>query len=142
MTSTSTVKRGGRPKGSVNHSTAKARAAIATFVNETAPHMREWLAQAAYGIPKVDANGEVIRDTQGSVVWVNRPDPLGAIKAVANVLEFHLPRINRSELDIVDRSVLPLEQMSTDELRHRLMVQMGIEIGEDATLIDQKPEET
>ena len=115
------VRKAGRPKGVVNRSTATARKAIAEFVNGSAPHLVEWLTSLAYGIPATDEAGKVLRDNQGAVRWVNRPDPGAAIKAVADLAEYHLPRLTRSEASVVAKveQTGPFDPatMSTEELQ-------------------------
>ena len=91
------------PKWMKARSTAQARRAIADFVNENSENLSEWLQRVAYGIPKSDADGNVIRDAQGSIVYVLKPDPAAAIKAVADIAEYHLPKLQRSEQAIVAR---------------------------------------
>lgn len=67
----------GRPTGSVNKSTALAREAIALFVDQNAPRLQGWLdeiaADPAHG-PKV------------------------AFDCVRDLLEYHVPKLNRSEV--------------------------------------------
>lgn len=126
------TKFGGRPKGSVNRSTANARKAIADFVDGSTPHLLEWLAQTANGIPKTDANGEVLRDHEGGTKWVVKPDPAGAIKAVSDIAEYHLPKLSRTEATVTHNNELDVTQMSTNDLKLMVLRQAGI----DADTID------
>lgn len=107
-------------------SVVNARRAIADFVESNAPRLNTWLERVAEGIPKRGEDGRKLVDNQGSVIYVVKPDPATAMKLVGDLCEYHLPKLSRSEVDLVDRSALPVEQLSTDELRQRLLIQMGI----------------
>jgi hypothetical protein len=64
----------GRPKGSVNKDVKLAREAIASLVESTVPQMQGWL--------------EDIKEEHG---------PLAAWKCVSDVMEYHLPKLARTE---------------------------------------------
>ena len=87
-------------KKSQSRQVNSARAAIASFVETNAPRFGQWLEQIADGIPKVDELGKVIRDDTGAVVWVVRPSPLDATKLVSDIMEFHLPKLSRQDLQV------------------------------------------
>lgn len=132
-------KKTGRPQGATNMSTRKAREAIAQFVDSTAPHMREWLSAVAYGIPKTDSGGKVIRDNSDAVEWVNRPDPLGAIKAVEAIMDYHLPRLSRQEVSATVEH-LPISEQSSAVLQRRVLESLGIMIdAEPVEPVDVEP---
>lgn len=66
---------GGRPKGSTNKDVKLAREAIAKLVETTAPQMQGWL--------------EEIKIEHGA---------LAAWRCVTDVMEYHLPKLARTEL--------------------------------------------
>lgn len=66
---------GGSRKGVPNKATLNAREAIARLVDENAPRMQEWL--------------DAIAAEQG---------PLLAWKCMTDVIEYHIPKLSRSEL--------------------------------------------
>lgn len=65
----------GRPKGSTNKSTTNAREAIARFVDDNAPRLQGWLDQIA--------------EEQG---------PEKAFRCVQDLIEYHVPKLARTEL--------------------------------------------
>lgn len=64
----------GRPKGSPNKATAAAREAIAKFVDGNADRLQEWLDKVA------------------------EKDPEKAFGMFQSVIEYHIPKLARSEL--------------------------------------------
>lgn len=70
-------KYGGRAPGTPNKVTANAREAIAAFVDANTPRLQAWLDQIASD-PK-----------QGPVV---------AFKCVQDLIEYHVPKLQRTEL--------------------------------------------
>ena len=71
---------GGRPKGSPNKSTAAVREAIAVFAEGNAHKLQQWLDDVAMG-----AGG-------------NRPDPAKAADLYLRAIEYHIPKLARTEL--------------------------------------------
>ena len=67
--------KGGRPKGSPNKATIAARTAIAAFVDGNASRLQEWLNRIA-----------------------KEEGPLAAFQCVERVLEYHVPKLQRTEL--------------------------------------------
>ena len=65
----------GRPKGLRNKSTANAREAITRFVDGNADRLQEWLDQIA------------VQD-----------GPQAAFKCFSDLLEYHIPKLARSEV--------------------------------------------
>ncbi len=65
----------GRPKGSPNRATTNAREAISALVDNNAHRMEAWLDQIA--------------EEQG---------PLAAWRCLADVIEYHIPKLARTEL--------------------------------------------
>lgn len=68
----------GRPKGSVNRSTAMAREAIAQFVDGNSDRLQGWLDDIAAD----DKHG-----------------PKAALDAFMGLLEYHVPKLARTEID-------------------------------------------
>ena len=64
----------GRPKGLPNKSTANAREAITRFVDGNADRLQEWLDQIAV-----------------------QEGPQAAFKCFSDLLEYHIPKLARSE---------------------------------------------
>jgi hypothetical protein len=122
------VRAAGRPKGSANRSTRQAREAIAQFVNSSVPQFSRWLGQVAEGIPKVDLNGDPLRDHQGSIVWVNKPDPAQAMKLVAEVAEYHLPKLSRQEVTSAVKLEGPQDysSLTIDDIDRLILQKLGV----------------
>jgi len=115
------------------------RRAIADFVDASVPRFTRWLSKVADGVPKVDAEGKPIVDNQGSVVWVNKPDPATAMKLVADICEYHLPKLSRSEQSAVvrvEQGELDVSTMNLADLKRYVLRQAGIDATELGTLID------
>ncbi len=70
----------GRPKGSPNRATADVRAAIATFAEGNAHKLQEWLDRVAEGSDGV------------------RPDPAKAADLYLRAIEYHIPKLARTEV--------------------------------------------
>lgn len=64
----------GRPKGAPNRATADARAAIGLFVENNAPRLQEWLDSIA------------------------KENPEKAFNLFQSVIEYHVPKLARTEL--------------------------------------------
>jgi len=65
----------GKPKGAINKSTMLAREAIANLVDQSTPQMQKWLDEIA--------------ETEG---------PLRAWQCLTDVLEYHIPKLARTEM--------------------------------------------
>ena len=72
----------GRPKGSPNKATQGAREAIAAFVDGNAHRLTEWLDQVANGDPEADI----------------KPNPAKAFEMFQSVVEYHIPKLARTEM--------------------------------------------
>lgn len=70
-----------RPKGSPNKATAAAREAIAAFVDGNAHRLTEWLDAVANGDPEGDV----------------KPNPAKAFELFQSVVEYHIPKLARTE---------------------------------------------
>jgi len=86
-------KAGGRAAGVPNKATAQAREAIAMFVDGNAHRLTEWLDQVA--------NGD--EDT--------KPNPAKAFELFQSVVEYHVPKLARTELTGKDDG--PVEMVVT-----------------------------
>lgn len=80
------IKTGGRAPGSPNKVSQEARQAIASFVDGNAHRLTGWLDQVAEGIPKAEDDG----------YWV-QPNPAKAFELFQSVVEYHIPKLARTE---------------------------------------------
>jgi hypothetical protein len=121
-------------------STAKIRNALQNLVDGQLGNIDSWLNQVANGTPKVNQDGEPIRDNQGSLVFVVRPDPASAVKIISDLAEYVVPKLSRSDVAVVAKveTVNDLNSMSTLELQHRLLVALGI--GAEVVEVEKVPE--
>jgi hypothetical protein len=78
-------KTGGRTSGTPNKVTAEARQAIALFVDSNAHRLTGWLDQVADGVKTPE--GE----------YVVPPNPAKAFDMFQSVVEYHIPKLARSE---------------------------------------------
>jgi hypothetical protein len=81
----------GRPAGSPNKATAEARQAIGAFVDGNAHRLTEWLDQVAAGVKVEDP------DT-GEMKYVVPPNPAKAFDMFQSVVEYHVPKLARTEI--------------------------------------------
>ena len=88
----------GRPPGVPNKATRAAREAIAAFVDDNAHRMQEWLDKVANGVPRCDAEGRQRYDDNGEPLWLVVPNPEKAYNMLKDVVEYHVPKLARSEL--------------------------------------------
>lgn len=87
----------GRKAGAVNKSTSQAREAIARFVDGNANKMEEWLQSVAYGIQATDKDGKPKFSKEGNPMYVVPPNPEKAFGMLQSVMEYHLPKLARTE---------------------------------------------
>ena len=87
------LNRAGRKKGIPNKATAQAREAIALFVDGNAHRLAEWLDQVANG------DGDA------------KPNPAKAFELFQSVVEYHVPKLARTELTGKDDG--PVEMVVT-----------------------------
>lgn len=83
----------GRVKGTPNKSTRDVREAIAVFAQGNVGKMNAWLRDIA--------NGKQVSSTQnGKRVkrWLREPDPGKALDLYLRALEYHIPKLARTEL--------------------------------------------
>ena len=119
-----------RNRGSVR----EARRAVADFVDSNLPRFNGWLSQVANGIPQVDKNGVVQTTESGVPIYLVKPDPLAAIKVVADVCEYHLPKLARTDVAVTgvvahldggewtqeELAKLPLSELKRMALEHMI----------------------
>ena len=84
------TKTGGRQAGTPNKTTQQARAAIADFVDGNAHRLQHWLDKVAEGVKNED--GE----------YVVKPDPERAFSLFQSVIEYHVPKLARTEMTGAD----------------------------------------
>jgi hypothetical protein len=60
--------------------------------------MQEWLDKVANGVPRADANGNQRYDEDGEPMWLVPPNPEKAYNMLKDVVEYHVPKLARSEL--------------------------------------------
>lgn len=77
----------GRPLGVPNRATQDARTAIASFVEGNVERLNGWLDAIAQGVPNDIEEGK----------WHRCPDPDAAFKAFMSVIEYHIPKLQRTE---------------------------------------------
>jgi hypothetical protein len=96
--------RSGRPKGSgrvagvPNKATRDARLAIASFVDGNADRLQAWLDEVAGGVPRTDAEGNQLANDNGELIWLVPPNPEKAFTLFQSVIEYHVPKLARSEV--------------------------------------------
>jgi hypothetical protein len=99
----------GRKRGVPNKATADARAAIALFVNRNAHRLQGWLDAIADGV-----EGPVEKDEEGNETktYVIEPDPQKAFELFQSIIEYHVPKLARSEYVDGDGKPLPVVQVT------------------------------
>lgn len=91
-------KTGGRAPGTPNRATAEARAAIAQFVDGNAHRLQEWLDMIATG-----------KDKSGTVI--GEPNPEKAFQLFSGVIEYHVPKLARTEMTGADGGPLQVQNL-------------------------------
>jgi hypothetical protein len=97
------VKTGGRVAGTVNKATAQARQAIASFVDGNAHRLQGWLDQIAAGV----------QDEDGA--FIVQPNPEKAFTLFQSVIEYHVPKLARSEITGEDGGPVVIQASNHDE---------------------------
>lgn len=111
----------GRAAGTQNKITLTARQAIAEFVDGNAHRLTGWLDQVANGTPLLDAEGKQVYDNEGNKVYLARPNPEKAFNLFQSVVEYHVPKLARSEISgpnggAIETAVVDLKGLSDTEL--------------------------
>lgn len=88
----------GRLPGVPNKATAAAREAIAQFVDGNAHRLQKWLDEVAEGKPMLDKDGNQMYDDDGHPLWIVPPNPEKAHNMFQSVIEYHVPKLARSEM--------------------------------------------
>ena len=85
-------KTGGRAPGTPNKATKEAREAIGAFVDGNAHRLTEWLDQVAAGV-------KVTEMTEDGPIekYVVPPNPAKAFDMFQSVVEYHVPKLARTE---------------------------------------------
>lgn len=96
----------GRPPGSKNKATLKARRAIAEFVDDNAWRLQIWLDQIAQGVYEYDENGNIKK-------VLKMPDPQTAFSLFQSVIEYHIPKLSRTEQQYLDKDGEPADASVT-----------------------------
>lgn len=86
-------------KGVQNKTTAEARKAISEFVDGNAHRLQKWLDQVADGRPAKDTEGNDVLRTDGQIKWEVEPNPEKAFQLFQSVVEYHIPKLARTETD-------------------------------------------
>ena len=94
----------GRPSGSPNKATTQARQAIASFVDGNAHRLTEWLDQVANGVKVVEMDGD-----EAVEKYVVPPNPAKAFDMFQSVVEYHIPKLARTEVTGNDSMPLVIE---------------------------------
>ena len=94
----------GRPPGSPNKATASAREAIGAFVDANSPRLQGWLDQIATGVPKPGEEGE----------YIINPNPAKAFELFQSVVEYHVPKLARTELGNIPGDTFKVTLESSD----------------------------
>lgn len=116
----------GRPKGVPNKATMAAREAIAEFVDGNAERLTYWLDDIAYGIPLEDKDGNQVYDAKGYQVFRSEPNPEGAFKAFMSVVEYHIPKLQRSEITGKDgKDIIPEQAEQSASLVGSIIAQLA-----------------
>ena len=89
----------GRPKGIPNKATQDAREAIAAFVDGNAHRLTGWLDQVASGDPSNDI----------------KPNPAKAFEMFQSVVEYHIPKLARTEVSGKDGGPVVVALTALDE---------------------------
>jgi len=87
-------KTGGRVAGTPNKATREAREAMALFVEGNAHRLTEWLDRVSDGVKveKEDPETGAV-----SVEYVVPPNPAKAFEMFQSVVEYHIPKLARTE---------------------------------------------
>jgi hypothetical protein len=72
--------------------------AIAEFVEGNAHRLTGWLDQVAEGVVLTDKDGNEVYDSEGNLVYITRPNPEKAFNLFQSVVEYHIPKLARSEI--------------------------------------------
>jgi hypothetical protein len=91
-------KTGGRKAGTPNKATSDARIAISEIVDGHTHKLTEWIDTVAEGIHKTDPSTGKTTDE-----YLIRPNPAKAFDMFHSLLEFHVPKLTRVQVDTNDQ---------------------------------------
>lgn len=98
----------GRVKGVPNNSTKDTRAAIALIAEEKAPQFKRWLERTANGIREPKKKGE-------KSGWLVKPDPGRAAQIYLSAIEYHIPKLARTEITGKDGKPVTVQVTPPDQ---------------------------
>jgi hypothetical protein len=111
-------------RGRPNKTTLRCREAIALVADGMATEFEQWLRQTAYGIPKDPT------ESGPAAEYLVKPDPKGAAEIYLRAIEYHIPKLSRTELkddrppaQTFDASALTVEERQ--QMRRLLMAAIG-----------------
>lgn len=94
-------KTGGRQAGTPNKATREAREAMALFVEGNAHRLTEWLDRVSDGVKEQakDEAGNLLVDKNLNPVmhYTVQPNPAKAFELFQSVVEYHIPKLARTE---------------------------------------------
>lgn len=130
----------GRAPGSLNKITLTAKAAIAEFVDGNAHRLTGWLDAVAEGTLMIDQDGNQVYDQDGNKVYVTKPNPERAFNLFQSVIEYHVPKLARSEISgpnggAIQTAMMNFKGLSDAELTH---IQSLLNKAEVIDLIEMK----
>lgn len=108
----------------------QARMVVKQLVDGYLPQVGGWLSQVANGLPKLNENGEPLRDSNGSIIYVTKPDPKSAVGLTLELAEFVLPKLQRSDVQVaarIEQSNYDVSKMSNEELARQVFEALGIQ---------------
>lgn len=86
------IRYGGRAPGTPNKATEKTRQAIASIAEDMGEKFKEWILKTAVGDEELGL----------------KPDPKGAADLYLKAIEYHIPKLARSEITGLDgKDLLP-----------------------------------
>lgn len=86
----------GRPKGSPNKATATVRDAISRVADGMADDFVGWLRATAEGVSVPQTEEEIAAGQPKK--YLVKPNPEGAAKVYLAAIEYHIPKLSRTEL--------------------------------------------
>lgn len=133
----------GRTPGTLNKVTLTAKAAIAEFVDGNAHRLTGWLDAVAEGVLMIDQDGNQVYDQDGNKVYTTKPNPERAFNLFQSVVEYHVPKLARSEISgpnggVIQTSVVDLKGLSDAELTQIQMLLIKAESTEVTALIEME----